>query len=186
MTQGGAFYIRRPDARGFTLLELIVVLIIIGAASALVVPRLMGGMSSLDVRSAAGKVAATLRYAGSQAISGKIEHRALFDFEHNRLILESADDQAAKADGDAVEEESTGSSKRVYDLPEKIFFKKVDKEDFNLYDETLDAEIFGMTFYPGGGSDGGEICLANERGRLYIVKVDRITGSVKVIRGEKQ
>ena len=57
---------RCPDIRGFTLLELIIVLIIIGVASALVVPRLVGSTGNLDVRTAAGKVAAFLRYAGSR------------------------------------------------------------------------------------------------------------------------
>ena len=186
MTRAGTVPMRCLDIRGFTLLELIVVLVIIGVASALVVPRLVGGIGGLDIRTAAGKVAASLRYVGSRAISSKIEHTAVFDFGHNRLILASVNSGAVKEDGEAGENESAGSREKVYVLPEKVFFEKVAKEDNDLPGEALDAEFFRMTFYPSGGSDGGAVSLANERGKRYVVRVDRITGSVKVTRGDNR
>jgi len=184
MTRGGVFPMKHPETRGFTLLELIVVLIIIGVGSALVIPRLMGGMGSLGVRTTAGKIAAVLRYAGSRAVSRKIEYTAVFDLDHNRLVLEFVDDRKAVENEDVAEEISAARPERVYDLPRKIFFKKVTIENNGMPEEALEAGIFRMTFYPNGGSTGGVVCLADDRDKRYIIRVDRITGSVKIMRGE--
>ncbi|PJC76387.1 MAG: hypothetical protein CO012_01370 [Syntrophobacterales bacterium CG_4_8_14_3_um_filter_49_14] len=74
-------------SRGFTLLELIVVLIIISLMSALVVPKLAGPMSNLDLKTAAKKISASLRYVRSHAASEKTTYVALFDFDKNRLVI---------------------------------------------------------------------------------------------------
>ena len=77
----------RPDRRGFTLLELIVVLVIISLMTALVAPRLTGPMNNLDLKTAGQKIVASLRYARSQAASEKTTYVALFDFDDNRLVI---------------------------------------------------------------------------------------------------
>lgn len=176
---------KRRDTGGFTLLELIIVLIIIGIASALVVPRLVGGMGSLDVKAASGKVAASLRYARSQAVSQKVQYTAVFDLEHNRLtIMSSHEGTDEKEERDARrEEEPAGMQEKTYHLPERVFFERVPVGDEYVKDEEIDAGILRIVFYPSGGSDGGGIALANDRGRRYSVRVDIITGSVKVARG---
>ena len=107
-------------------------------------------------------------------------------FGHNRLLLASVNNGVAKEDGKDGENKSTGSQEKVYVLPEKVFFEKVAKKDNNLPGEAIDAEFYRMTFYPSGGSDGGGVFLANERGKRYLVMVDRITGSVKMTRGDNR
>ena len=185
MKRGNLFSLKRTRAGGFTLLELIIVLIIIGIASALVVPRLVGGMGSLDVRTASGKVAASLRYARSQAVSQKINYTAVFDLERKRLTIIPSSESAGEGDEDGAEvgKESAGIQGKTYDLPGRVFFERVSEGNEYMSDEEIDAEIFRIGFYPSGGSDGGEIALVNERGKRYTVRVDIITGTVKVARG---
>ncbi|MEA3486163.1 MAG: prepilin-type N-terminal cleavage/methylation domain-containing protein [Thermodesulfobacteriota bacterium] len=185
MKRGGSFPLKRSGAGGFTLLELIIVLMIIGIASALVVPRLVGGMGSLDVRTASGKVAASLRYARSQAVSQKINYTAVFDLQRKRLTIMPSSESAGEWDDDGadVEKKSAGIQGKTYDLPGRVAFERVPEGDVYMGDEEIDAGIFRIGFYPSGGSDGGEIALANERGRRYTVRVDIITGTVKVARG---
>jgi general secretion pathway protein H len=77
----------RRNHRGFTLLELIVVLVIISLMSALVVPKLAGPMSNLDLKTASQKISASLRYARSRAASEKTTYAAVFDFDKNRLVV---------------------------------------------------------------------------------------------------
>jgi len=185
MKENGSFPLKRRDTGGFTLLELIVVLIIIGVASALVVPRLVGGMGSLDVKAASGKVASSLRYARSQAVSQKVQYAAVFDLEHNRLTIMSPSEGT-----DEKEEDDAGSSEepqcmqgKTYDLPERVLFERVSAGNEYVKEEKSEAGISRIVFYPSGGSDGGEIALANDHGRRYIVRVDIITGSVEVARG---
>ncbi|MDD5722758.1 MAG: GspH/FimT family pseudopilin [Syntrophales bacterium] len=185
MKGGVLLPLKRCDTGGFTLLELIVVLIIIGIASALVVPRIVGGMGSLDVKAASGKVAASLRYARSQAVSRKVQYAAVFDLEHNRLTIVSSGEGADEKDEDDAESGETPGElqEKTYDLPERVFFERMPVEDEYVKDEEIDAESFRIVFYPSGGSDGGGIVLANDRGRRFIVRVDIITGSVEVARG---
>ena len=44
--------------------------------------------------------------------------------------------------------------------------------------------LFKISFFPAGGSSGGEITLINDRERRYSIKVDFILGTVALIEGE--
>ncbi|MBN2438470.1 MAG: prepilin-type N-terminal cleavage/methylation domain-containing protein [Deltaproteobacteria bacterium] len=185
------FFMHKGNRRGVTLLELIVVLIIISLMSAVVVPRLAGPMGNLDLKTASQKISASLRYVRSNAASGKTTYVALFDFDQNRLILANAANSPldredfqisnrasfdrAPADPPDSEKEQPGDVK-TYTLPDGVKLAKgVSREgDFN-------SGLFRIFFYPSGGSSGGEITVANERGRQYKINVDFITGTVQLL-----
>jgi general secretion pathway protein H len=62
---------RRPRARrrrGFTLIEMTVVLLIIAVGTALVVPAVQGGIESREVRRAARQIASTMLFCRSEAV----------------------------------------------------------------------------------------------------------------------
>jgi len=182
------FFMRCWNHRGFTLLELLVVLIIISLMSALVVPRVVGPMSNLDLKTASKKISSSLRYVRSRAASEKMTYAALFDFDKNRLvIINSAIPSLAEGDSnvnqreafdktliESLDNEKDGTGAlTTYNLPEGVKLAKgVSREgDFN-------SGFFRIFFFPGGGSSGGEITVANERGRQYKINVDFITGTV--------
>src|SRR5438874_642830 len=56
-------------ARGFTLIEMAMVLLIIAIGSALVVPMIEGGFDSREVRRAARQIAATMHYCRGEAVA---------------------------------------------------------------------------------------------------------------------
>ena len=56
-------------ASGFTLLEMMVVLVIIAFGSALVVPLVEGGYEGREVRRAARQIAATMHYCRGEAVA---------------------------------------------------------------------------------------------------------------------
>jgi general secretion pathway protein H len=176
--------------RGFTLLELIVVLIIISLMSAVVVPKLTGPMSNLDLKTAAKKISASLRYVRSHAASEKTTYVALFDFEKNRLVIidspipplmkgdfhinnrETFDRTPAEPQDN---EKNPPSGLKTYYLPEGVkLVKAVSREG------DLNSGFFRIFFFPSGGSSGGEITVASERGRQYKINVDFITGMVQL------
>ena len=183
------FFIHHRNRRGFTLLELIVVLIIISLMSAVVVPRLVGPMGNLDLKTASQKISASLRYVRSHAASEKTTYEALFDFDNKRLIIARSatprfEGDLAINDGKAYDrmpaempddEKNESSGLKTYNLPDGIKFANAVSREGDI-----NAGLFRVFFYPSGGSSGGEITVANERGGRYKINVDFITGAVQL------
>jgi len=79
---------------GFTLIEVILVVLIIGIAAGMVVP-MMSSAGSMQIRAAANMVAADLEYAKSMAISRGQPHSVVFDktnetyqvVDHNNIVI---------------------------------------------------------------------------------------------------
>jgi prepilin-type N-terminal cleavage/methylation domain-containing protein len=178
---------RRRNLEGFTLLELIVVLVIISIMSALVVPRLLGPMGNLDLKTASKKISASLRYARSQAASEKSTYLALFDLDKNTLFIVNlplTTGDFSRINLESIEKRLTGQPDneqemvrglKTYKLPDGIRLAKgVSREG------EVNSGIFQVFFFPSGGSSGGEITVANMQGRQYLVTVDFITGMVQL------
>lgn len=178
---------RRRDRSGFTLLELIVVLVIISLMSALIVPRLTGPMSNLELKTAAKKMAASLRYARSQAAAEKRTYVAVFDLDNNRLvILNPPASMGAFAINsrativrmlnDQLERENDQPGRlKIYRPPDGV---RLARGISRAGDVT--SGLFPVFFFPGGGSSGGEITVAGKRDRQYSLSVDFITGTARL------
>ena len=163
--------------RGFTLLELLVVLVIISLMSVLVVPQLTGSLSKTNLQTASKKISASLRYARSRAASEKITYVAIFDFEKNRLSIITG--QEAQT-GETTEEDLGDGKERVirsnsYDLPDGVKLEKAVSGG-----DEIDSGHYQITFFPAGSSSGGDVILTNDRGKRYKISVDFITGIVRL------
>jgi len=172
--------------RGFTLLELLVVLVIISLMSVLVVPQLTGSLARMNLQTASKKISASLRYARSQAASEKITYVAIFDFEKDRLSImtgQKASDlpvrDRTQTDETLKEDLSNGKEpvirSKSYDFPDGVKLEKgVSGED------EIDSGLFEIAFFPTGSSSGGDVILTNDRGKRYKISVDFITGVVRL------
>ncbi len=169
------FNIRYSIQLGFTLLELLVVLVIIGVMGAFVVPRLAGSISNTNLKTVSKRIAASLRYARSQAISESRTYEALFDLDKSRVVIRGG--QTAQEDeeknGGGGDQDSRQS--KQYELPEDVRLAKAIRGE----DES-DSGLFRIIFLSNGGSSGGELLLRNDRGYRYRITVDVITGTVRV------
>jgi general secretion pathway protein H len=76
-----------PVPHGFTLIELIVVLAVVAAAMAVVLPSVGRGTEALRLRSEARRIAALLREARLQAVSQQRPARVKLDRTHNTVAL---------------------------------------------------------------------------------------------------
>jgi len=166
---------------GFTLIELLVVLVIVSVMVGFVGPQLAGSISNTNLKTASKRIAASLRYARSQATSESRTYEVRFDLDKNRMVIEGSemareDKEKDKGGGDAHSRPA-----KQYDLPEDVRFEKA-----IWGDEESDSGLFRILFVSNGGSSGGELVLRNERGHRYRITVDVITGTVKVERDETE
>jgi general secretion pathway protein H len=145
----------RDLKRGFTLVEMMVVLVIVALMMALVGTSISRNISGAEIRTAASKVAASLRYTRTQAILTKTEQVFLVDTEKRTY-------QAAEAE--------------VKQLPEGM------EVELNTARSELTSEtVGGIRFYPDGGSTGGNVRL-EANGRIYRINVAWLTGEASVER----
>lgn len=146
-------HVRRWSA-GFSLLELLVVLFIIGLMTAVAIPMLGGGMAGTELRSAARDIAAGLRAARNHAVTGQREATLALDLER----------RIATADG----------ATRSIEIPASL--------DIRLYTarrELVDESRGSIRFFPDGSSTGGHVRLARG-GQGLNVNVDWLTGRVYI------
>ena len=143
------------SAGGFTLVEVLVVLVIIALMLAMVGTSISRSISGAEMRTAASKVAASLRYTRTRAILTKTEQVFLVDTEE--LTYKAAEREADE-------------------LPEGV------KVTLNTARSELTSEVAGgIRFYPDGGSTGGNVLL-EANGRIYRVNVAWLTGEASVER----
>lgn len=174
------FFHKYSIPSGFTLIELLIVLVIISIMAAFVGPRIGGSMSNMNLRTASKKVAATLRYARSQAVSESRTYVALFDLDKNRVTISAgltSWNGEEEKDGAVGDQENRRS--KCYVLPGDVRLEKGVSGE-----REIDSGLFQIIFFSNGGSSGGELFLSNDRGNRYGVKVDFITGTVRLGRDE--
>jgi general secretion pathway protein H len=147
----------RAAQRGFTLLELLMVLVIAAAGYALVVRFTAGGVSGAELKSAARAVAAGLRDARGTAIARQESAALVLDLEHRTF-------------------EVSGRG-RARSLPERLELKL-----YTAQSEIVDEKRGAIRFYPDGSSTGGRVTVASGE-RRFLVDVDWLTGRVSIKEG---
>jgi len=145
----------RGNARGVTLIELLVVLSIMAVMAALVVPNLLGGVSTGELKGATREIAAGLRLARTEALATRQETRVLLDLEQRSFQVER----------DA----------RIHVLPKQIEMKL-----FTAQSDLVSDKVGAIRFFPDGGSNGGRVTLAAGE-RKFDVDVDWLTGRVAIL-----
>ena len=151
-------------SRGFSLLELIIVLIIISLLALLVTPTLTKTISHMEVKSVAKKISAILRYCRNDAINKNRIYQVNFDTESNRVSVLSAEEGEDKL-----------SMRNSYPLPRDVRMEKIEAGK-TFFENTLPS----FEFYPNGGANGGTAVVRGGEGRGYLIRVDFLTGTVKV------
>jgi general secretion pathway protein H len=164
------------DHSGLTLLELLVVLVIMSILSALVAPRVGNSMRNMTLTGAAQKIAASLRYARSRAVSEKETYIAVLDFKKSSLsILTSQGYAGGNTAKLSIDGKEKSSRLKIYDLPGGVQLAKTKSGK----GET-DSGLFQIFFFPNGSTSGGLIVLRNDVGKYCRVEIDIITGAVRL------
>lgn len=147
----------RPS--GFTLIELVIVLIIIGIATGLAGIYIGSSSDNLALRTFTKDVSAILRYARNHAASEKVTYHFIIDIEEKMYRLYA--------------------DKVVEDKPLVVINKPI-PEELEVIVENTGEDVYDIQFFPRGSSSGGIIEVKNEKGGAYLILVNRITGKVEV------
>lgn len=154
--------------KGFTLLELALVLILLSLAAYLAVPSMTRLAKAIEVKGTAQRIAGILRYYRMAAIQKGQVHQILIAQKQGELIVRAL--QSEKKEG----AEFTWAEKSKYQIPEGINLK----EEINPGEYT--AEWPAIEFYPNGQANGGQILMADPEQKGYRIKISFLTGLVEV------
>ena len=151
---------RTPNLKGFSLLELILVLLVMGLAAAVTYPALSRGTASLHLRSAGRDVINCLRFARERAITEQVGMRVVIDREAQRVVMT----------------DESGAGSRAFTLPQDVHVLRMAVSGREILEGPLE-----MHFLPNGSSSNAEILLVSSKGATLRIVSDPITGSARIL-----
>ncbi|MEW6358157.1 MAG: GspH/FimT family pseudopilin [Planctomycetota bacterium] len=145
--------------RGFTLLELMLVLAILGLVYGLVFFRLDHVLTRYRLRGAARDVLATMQLARSQAVSQQQPFRVVFDMDDQAFWL--------------TREGGAPAAKRP--LPEGVRIARV-----TVAGRPRSSGKASVEYTPLGGARSAQVNMASDDGRTILIKVDPLNAYAHV------
>ena len=147
--------VTRPvRSEGFTLFELLLVLLLMGLLYGLAVPMLGTGSTGLDMKAASRQLAAGLRKARGIAVTERREAVLTLDVDGRTFSL-------------------TGDPK-TYSLP-----RQLELALYTAQSELVREKTGGIRFFPDGTSTGGRVTVSAGESKQH-VDVDWLTGRVAI------
>ena len=156
------------DKRGYTLIELIVVLVLVGMMLTLAAPRLRNALLTDDLKGAARKMIGIINNLRNEAIREQRDYALHFDLDANRFWVSY---------GSMTDEERAVASEEGASLP----------QDIRIHDVWIKGEgkmVEGATrirFSRRGYTQKSAIHLSSEDGRELTLVLSPFLGKVKVI-----
>ena len=139
----------KVNARGFTLIELVVTLLVLAVATAVVTPSIGRSTENLRAKAQVARLTAMLRHAREQAITTRRAHALVVDPAGHRLTIVAGDD---------------------------VTLTRTLPADLTI--EAVPPPALTVRFEPYGVSNGGDFRVQSGPVR-YRVVVDGLTGRVK-------
>jgi len=163
---------------GFTLLELILVMVIISTILAMAAPSLRGFFSSRKAHDAAANILSLIRFARSQAITEGHTYRLNFDSVKGVYWLTS--------DAEGAFDKLSIEFGREFDLPEDTAItieKDDDKGKETKYDKE-DQETY-IAFFSQGMAETGTITLTDRSGEEIKITSPSPAEPYRIVKSEE-
>jgi prepilin-type N-terminal cleavage/methylation domain-containing protein len=155
--------------RGFTLIELVVVLVLLGLMFGITVPKFRKTFSSDSLNSTSLKLIGLVQDLRERAISGQVSYVLHFDIREKRIWALAST---------ASEEEQEIAQERAYQLPVDVKIQDVwSWGSGKFYDEGL------IRFSRKGYIEQSMIHLQSEDGRELSLELSPFLGSIKIHEG---
>ena len=156
-TERVADIVEKSAMRGFTLVELVIVLFLAGIIMLIAIPSYQNYMMQNRLNGAARVVMSDLMHARAQAAGHNNEFKVFFVDNHQYRILDDDDDDGAK------------DSTETYIIDRNI--------QTNYYDATLSSNR-DIVFQPNGTANGATVTLTNPGGTKTVTV--SLPGRVKI------
>ncbi len=157
---------------GFTLLELIAVLAVVGVALSVAMPSISSGLQRWRLREAVREMSTMVKFARNQAVTRRQSLQVVLDRARNMYWL----DRASMAQD---VEQAYEKGMRVYELPDGVRFGQV-----SIGGRDSDDERLGLVFSPYGTTRAATLQIVDLRGRGYQIVLDQATGHTSILRTE--
>ena len=154
----------RKRSAGFTLLELIMVIVVIALGIAISFPALSRGTSALHLRSAGRDVLNVLRYAREKAITEQREMHLVVEKQGRQVVLT----------------DELGEGGRSHALPRDIIVDSI-----LAGSEEINEGPLVIRFLPNGSSTPATIVLKSDAGGYLRIVTDPITGGARLLSGQE-
>ncbi len=165
-------------SKGFTLVEMIVVVVIISVLATMIVPGMYSGSSSAKLRGSAQQLLVAAQHARDFATTRRRKCRLMIDLDNQQYAL--AFQQDPQHNPSEFVRLSTGLGK-VQGLAEGLRFGQVRIEPREGYDQPPER-IDYITFEPSGQADAAVLEITNGE-QTYSVLIVPYTGYAKLIEG---
>ncbi|HJX32032.1 MAG TPA: prepilin-type N-terminal cleavage/methylation domain-containing protein [Thermodesulfobacteriota bacterium] len=167
---------------GFSLIEMVLVLALIGIITALIAPGLINSLTGARLKTSAQKTVAIINYTRNQAVLKKKFVWLLFDRKMNRVaVMDPTEEGKAVNISSAAAADAFSPSTKVYSYPEDVLIEKLVIGRKEVSDP---QGVF--IFYPNGSSSGGEIGLRAKNARSYFITIDPLMSTAKVLVNGKE
>ena len=160
----------RPGDRGFTLLEISLVILIISIVLSIAIPRL-GDRSRSELRSHVNRLRTTFRFVRNEAILSGRTYRLNYDLDQHRYWVTSE----GAAD---IGESDTSILMRPVKLPDTVAFSDIVLQSAG---KLAQGRLY-TRFFPDGFVDPTVVHMDNGR-EAYTLSVWPLTGQVSVYEG---
>ena len=148
-------------ALGFTLLELLIVMAVLGVLTAVAYPSIGRGMGTLRLRTASREIAAAIRLARSKALREQQAYYLQFDLRKGQVGLSSEDLKY----------------QRSFSLPEGVVFRRAALLGEDSGPFSTDRVYY---FAPNGLGENIEVIIANSHGRQMRIIQNSMVSSPKI------
>jgi len=175
---------------GFTLIELMVVIVLIGILSAMIIPEMRGTYEEARLRSTSRQLVDLCHLAYSRAVSMQLEHHIVLDPINGKFVLEKREVRTTPRRNFVPADDVSGSKGELDTRIGIKFHRRTEDMSGDAGAETTSRTVAESSdpggrvvigFYPDGTADPAEIQLRDRQGFGLLLKISPVTARVRIL-----